>query len=239
MFEAFYPFDLAVVKTAVSLREHAGVFFTPVFQVITKMGDAGIAFLVAVAVMMLFRSTRKAGFTAMLAVAIGAVFTNLVLKLAIARPRPFADETSVFYEFWQAAGSMTEKESSFPSGHATASMAFAFAMFLACKKKTSWLFLLIPLLMGYTRIYFVVHFASDVLGGYLVGIVSGTLAFFAVKLLGKWKLFEKFLQADGVLEWIRKARAKKKASAEPAPAEPTDAEGENLQEESDDSTDEI
>lgn len=83
----------------------------------------------------------------------------------IARPRPFFDQNSIYYDYWVQAGSLSEKGYSFPSGHATSLAAFAMGLFLAFNKKWSWSFLLIPFLMGYTRIYFSVHYASDIVSG--------------------------------------------------------------------------
>lgn len=215
MFELFYGYDLAIARAMNALCEGAGAFFTPFFKFITQFGNVGWGFLVAAAIMLLFQRTRRAGVAALLAVALGAVFTNLILKNAVARPRPYADESSPFYAFWQAAGSMKESEFSFPSGHATASAAFAAALVCAFNKKTSWLYLFLPLVMGVTRVYFQVHFASDVLFGLLIGGACGVGAWFLTGLLAKWKLFSRFLQADGVVGWIKK-RKKKAPSEEPA-----------------------
>lgn len=83
----------------------------------------------------------------------------------IARPRFFFDQNSIYYDYRVQAGSLSEKGYSFPSGHATSIAAFAMGLFLAFNKKWSWSFLWISFLMGYTRIYFSVHYASDIVGG--------------------------------------------------------------------------
>ncbi len=197
-------FDLTIARFFASLREGAGVFFTPFFKVITYFGTAGLGFIITALILLLFRKTRKLGITSLVALLFGAILTNLMLKNIVARPRPFADEASEFYTIWKNAGSLWESGYSFPSGHATASMAFAFGLFLVCNKKYSWAFLFIPIIMGITRIYFCVHYTTDVIGGLCVGILSGTLAFFAVKGLMHWKLFVKFMNAKGITELIQK-----------------------------------
>ena len=40
--------------------------------------------------------------------------------------------------------------------------------------------------MGFTRIYFVVHFASDVFGGIFVGFIAATIAYFIVRATSKF-----------------------------------------------------
>ena len=80
---------------------------------------------------------------------------------------------------------MIESGYSFPSGHTTAAMAFGLSVFLCFKKKWSWVFLLIPLIMGFTRIYFVVHYTTDVLGAILVGGLSALISYFVIKYIFK------------------------------------------------------
>ena len=65
---------------------------------------------------------------------------------------------------------------SFPSGHTTAAFASMVPLFLMGRKRVSWLALVFAFMMGVSRIYLVVHYPSDVLGGLLVGTVAGILA---------------------------------------------------------------
>lgn len=67
-------------------------------------------------------------------------------------------------------------------------------LFLAFNKKWSWPFLLIPFLMGYTRIYFFVHYASDIVGGLSVEFSCGALRFLIFWLLDKYILKKKGIQ---------------------------------------------
>ena len=81
----------------------------------------------------------------------GFIFTNLILKNVIARPRPFFDQNSIYYDYWVQAGSLSEKGYSFPSGHATSLATFAMGLFLAFNKK-AWVCtgdLINPLFIGF------------------------------------------------------------------------------------------
>lgn len=118
-------------------------FFTPVFKGITIAGNNGIVFIVIAVILLIFKKTRKAGILALLAMSFGFIFTNLILKNVIARPRPFFEQNSIYYDYWVQAGSLSEKGYSFPSGHATSLAAFAMGLSLAFNKKWSWSFLLI------------------------------------------------------------------------------------------------
>ena len=168
-------FDLAAAEFAAAIAKNCGFLTTPL-KIITLSGTAGAVFIVAVAMLIIFQRTRTTGIKAGGALLIGFIFTNLLLKNIIARPRPYADVTSRFYEIWQSAGALKESGFSFPSGHTTAATAFGVSLFISLNKKYSWTFLFIPLVMGFTRIYFCVHYASDVLGGIVVGTTAAILS---------------------------------------------------------------
>ena len=94
---AFSGFDGSILTAMNNLAVKAGVFFTPFFKIISLLGEKGILFLAAAVVLMLFSKTRKMGLCIFGAIACGALFTNIILKDVIARPRPFE---SGFYDFW-------------------------------------------------------------------------------------------------------------------------------------------
>lgn len=185
MWKFIQSIDLSAARAAGCLRDACGGVLTPFFKVVTLSGNFGLVFIVAGVIMLFFRRTRKLGVCSLLALLFGMIFTNITLKNSVARPRPFSDATSEFYSLWKAAGSLKESGYSFPSGHTTAATAFSVSLFIVLNKRYSWAFLLIPVLMGFTRIYFVVHYATDVLGGLLVGGVSSTIAYYIVKKLVK------------------------------------------------------
>lgn len=183
--------DLFMVRLAANLRESCGTFFTPLFKAITLSGTIGAVFIAATIVLMIFKKTRKCAFLTGIALLCGLLFTNILLKNLIARPRPYSDVSSEYFALWVKAGSLKESGFSFPSGHATAATAFSVSAFLFFNKKYSWLFLLIPLIMGFTRIYFVVHYATDVLGGFLSGTAAAICSSFIVGWIEKFEWFKK------------------------------------------------
>ena len=137
----------------------------------TTLGNAGALFLIAAALLLCFKKTRKAGVTALLAMAIGFVCTNLVLKHLVSRPRPWLDVAGL-------TALVTENDpNSFPSGHSTAAFAFASALWRTAPDR--WMkgtALAAAVLMGFSRLYVGVHYPSDVLTGVLVGLLAGWLA---------------------------------------------------------------
>jgi undecaprenyl-diphosphatase len=113
---------------------------------------------------------------------------NLLVKLTIQRPRPAADLVDVVRNLTSY---------SFPSGHVMFYVGFfGFLLFLSLTLfKKSWrrallvLLLSVPIaLVGLSRIYLGEHWASDVLGAYLLGSLS-LAATVAVYRWGKTRFF--------------------------------------------------
>ena len=121
-----------------------------------------------------------------IALALGAAVVNLWLKIVIARPRPYADPAGFYYPLWQMMGSHVESDFSFPSGHTNAAFASMVPVFILGKKRWSWLALVFAVLMGISRIYLVVHFPSDVLGGMITGTITGMIGTFCALIAPRW-----------------------------------------------------
>lgn len=142
-------------------------FLLGFFGWITFFGNAVVvAGLTATALMALLSSKAYRVYAFGLAAAVaGAVTTGYVLKMLMARARPGG-----------LIPAAIETSFSFPSGHATASLAlFGFMTYLLCKMfpaRKSFLLIASAILIGsvgFSRLYLGVHFPSDVLAGYLVG----------------------------------------------------------------------
>ena len=183
----FANFDQSITTAVHRLYASCGSWMTSVMELISLLGKAGIALIVLSLVLLVIRKTRRFGTAMILGLAIGAVVVNLWLKVVIARPRPYADINGFYYPLWQMMGSHTESDYSFPSGHTNAAFACMVPAFLLGKKSWSWLCLLFAFLMGVSRIYLVVHYPSDVLGGLIMGTLAGLLGVLIMKHLPeKW-----------------------------------------------------
>ena len=183
----FETFDQTITSAVHSLHSAAGGFFTPFFELISFFGKGGICLILFSLCLLFFKQTRRYGTAMLLGLAIGAIITNLFLKIFVARPRPYADQNSMFYELWLLVGQHLESDKSFPSGHTTAAFACMTPVFIMCRPPYKIAALCFAILMGIARIYLVVHFPSDVLAGMIVGIIAGCIAvLIAAKLPRRW-----------------------------------------------------
>ena len=171
----FAVFDEGITLAVHKLYESSGSWMTPLMEFVSLLGKDGIFLIILSLILLVNRPTRRFGTAMAISLALGAIVVNLWLKVVIARPRPYADPNGFYFPLWQMLGSHTESDFSFPSGHTNAAFATMIPIFLIGNKKWSWLALLFGFVMGISRIYLVVHYPSDVIGGILTGTVAGII----------------------------------------------------------------
>lgn len=147
-----------------------------IYTAITRTCNGGLAVIFLSLFLMIFKKTRKAGTAMLLGIGIGAVFTNVALKPLVARPRPYTHTEMPFYQWWVHAGGLTETDKSFPSGHTTTAMSAMSGLFFVTNKKISWLAFLFALAVGMSRIFFFVHYPTDVFAGLITGLIAGLIS---------------------------------------------------------------
>lgn len=137
-------------------------FLNPLF---TFLGGAGGLILLIIIVSLFFWLEKKEKLPIWLASLLLAGALGLILKYLILRPRPFLVEeiTPLLYK----------SSPSFPSNHAN--LAATFLPFFSQLPQTKWWALILSLLIMMTGYYNGVHYLGDVLGGILVGSLTGHL----------------------------------------------------------------
>ena len=137
---------------------------------ITRLGDAGIIWILLCAVLLILPRTRKSGAILMAALLVDLVVCNGILKPLVHRIRPFDVKTGIELLVKQPT------DYSFPSGHTAASFTSVMALYLAGEKKLWILALVLAVLIAFSRLYLYVHYPTDVLAGALLGAGLGLLA---------------------------------------------------------------
>lgn len=190
MLEKLYAFDFSVLDwindTLVT------PVLDPLFAFITFLGDAGWFWIALALVLLFFKRTRRIGIAMAISLVFSLVVTNLTLKPLVNRPRPYElREVTLRVE--------PPHDASFPSGHSSVSFAAAFALFWEDKKRGIPA-LILAALVAFSRLYFYLHFFTDVLGGTLVGFGVSIAAHFLTPYAAK-----------GVDALLEKLNSKKKA----------------------------
>lgn len=146
---------------------------TPIMKFITLLGDGGVFWIVLTVVLLCIPKTRKMGLCSAIALLLSVIICNVILKNAFARIRP--------YEVIEEIELLVKRADdwSFPSGHTSASVSAAIALFLASTKKqklfTVW-GIVLAAAIGFSRIYVGIHYPTDVIAGAVTGAALGILA---------------------------------------------------------------
>ena len=145
------------------------------FQLFTWITNAGstvpILALTAIVCLWLWRRRGRHAAAGAIAAPVVAIALFNAIKLTYGRVRP------------SGALHFGLRTFAFPSGHATVSMAAASTVAYVLwrervlgGKSAAAIAALVPLLIGFSRIYLDVHWATDVLGGWCVGLFVAGLA---------------------------------------------------------------
>ncbi len=151
-------------------------FLNPIMEFISFLGDKGWFWIALALILLFFKKTRIIGITMACSLIFSLIFTNLLLKPLIDRPRPWV---YALEHFGREIEILIQKphDASFPSGHTSVSFAAATALFMRNKKYGSFA-LALATLIGFSRLYFYIHYPTDVFGGLILGVAYGIGAYF-------------------------------------------------------------
>ena len=143
-------------------------------------GSYGQLWLIIAALLLIFKGTRKAGVSVLIAYLAVYLLGQIVLKQLISRPRPCQID--------QAFALLVARpsSSSFPSTHSAWAFGAATAIFMRHRKLGAAAYA-VAALIAFSRMYMFLHFPTDVLFGTALGIALGVLAHWITKAL--WKRF--------------------------------------------------
>lgn len=140
------------------------------FTFVTKLGDAAFIWIVAAVVLLANKKHRKEGEAVTLALVIGFIITNVLLKNIVARPRPYTvlEGLKILID--------APSDYSFPSGHTCSSFGAALAMLSLSDRRLGIAACVLAVLIAFSRLYIGVHYPTDVLAGLLIGAFSAWMS---------------------------------------------------------------
>jgi membrane-associated phospholipid phosphatase len=157
-----------------------------VFAIISMIGSpAAMAVLFGAAALYLWRAKQRTLLVAWVLSYVGGTVLDGVIKYVVRRPRPEFAAKFLYYSSW-----------SFPSGHSMGSM-IGFAMLAytiirvrkiesRAAKIVIWAGATITIaLVGYSRIYLGVHYLSDVIAGYALGVLWLAVCFTGLQMVSR------------------------------------------------------
>ena len=165
-------FDLPILDWIQANLGHPFLDF--IMPWITILGDAGIFWMICAGILAITKKYRRIGFGMAIAMMIGLVVCNMILKPAVGRIRP--------YDFQESLGVtinlLIDKQNnfSFPSGHTTASFEACTVMMLGSRKRGIPATLL-AILIAFSRLYLYVHYPTDVIASIILGTLFGLIGY--------------------------------------------------------------
>lgn len=166
------------VANALNARVHRHPAWVRTLQVISAFGRPPVlAAFVVVAAVLLWRTARHRSAAFVVVASAGGGIVDSLVKVAVDRPRPVVDHPVA-----------TALGKSFPSGHAMSSTVTYGALLVAlwpllgplARRIAPWLVAAVVVAIGSSRLLLGVHFVSDVVGGYVLGLawLLGSVAAF-------------------------------------------------------------
>lgn len=159
------------MRTFMGIQKYKKPFLTKVLMLITKSANGGLIWILTAACMIGMKEWRNAGILLLEVLIITAVINNLVIKSLFMRKRPCDLFQNIPLLIKRPSGS------SFPSGHTAVSFACAVTLCIIYLP-VGILALIWAALIGFTRVYFFVHFPTDVLVEVLSGVGISIVSIF-------------------------------------------------------------
>ena len=143
-------------------------FIDKLMIAVTLSGELGIIWIIIS--FFLFSRTKytKEAIMVLLAIALASILGEGIIKHIVKRKRPFI-KNNIIKLMISHPGTY-----SFPSGHTASSFAAA-TVFIRTDMRLTYLIVVIAILISFSRLYLRVHYLSDVIGGIILGVFSGTI----------------------------------------------------------------
>lgn len=144
------------------------------FGMITTLGNAGVVWIAFTIVLLIPKKTRQIGLAMGVSLLLCLLIVNLTMKPLFMRVRPY--EVAGFLDIYVNK----PHDFSFPSGHTATAFAAAWVFMRMAKTKFRYVVMAFACVVAFTRLYFFLHYPSDVGMSILLGIVFAELGIWIV-----------------------------------------------------------
>jgi len=190
-----YLFDAQIVQTIEGTRNFSLNYF---FIGITFLSNILITFFILTS-LFLWQENKRRWILPLWLSGLFAIIISFSMKYLIGRPRPY--ELGIVSVLGPAISSiqglLSSINSSFPSFHAM--LVFSVLPILIKEfKKIRYIWLIFACLVAFSRVYFGVHYMSDILTGALIGYIIGSLM---ITLENKKAYGKKIVKRIGIIKY--------------------------------------
>ncbi len=145
---------------------------TPIMDISSKLVNLGALWVIIGITLLIFKKTRLLGMMTLSSLLLCLLINNVVIKNAVARARPFDtynDLSPLIKKPW---------DSSFASGHTTASFAAAGIFVRFTPRPIAVLSVVYAFMVAFSRLYLGVHYPTDVLCGMIIGVTGSMIIYY-------------------------------------------------------------
>lgn len=132
---------------------------------LSTLGNAGAFWILLGFVLLISKRYRQVGLQMLIAMMITFIVGNLLLKNMVHRPRPYVIDSTLLPRVRKP------NEYSFPSGHTMNGITAAVTLLLS-EKHMGIPAMILALGIAFSRMYNLVHFPTDIIGGIVIGVSS-------------------------------------------------------------------
>ena len=162
---------ITFIQQSVKRRHHV----TQLAKLINTIGNGG-AMWVVLAILLIAIGAAPYGYMIIFGDGFYFLICHQLIKKTLVRKRPFQDDPNIQLDI------NPPTSSSFPSGHVTIAFASTTVLFFL-HPLAGILALIVALTIAGSRLYLLVHYPSDVLGGMVIGVLDGFLSVYLVTFL--------------------------------------------------------
>ena len=150
------------------LQQFRSPVLDKIMAFLSNIGDMGILWIAIGVILLISKKYRRGGLQMLLAMLLTFIVGNLILKNVFDRPRPCQIDTTINLIV------KIPHDASFPSGHTMNGIVSAVSL-LYIDKRMGIPAIILASLIAFSRMYNFMHFPTDVIGGFFIGLISAVL----------------------------------------------------------------